>query len=393
MARILLVNPPHPSIGSRIPPRTLGEHLPPLGLLSIGGPLIDDGHDVRLIDFEFDNPPVQDMAQRIADTDADVLMIGHSGSTSAHPLISSLTRQARALCRDLRIVYGGVFPTCHHRDILQQMPQINVIVRGEGEETARRLIAALETGGRLDDIPGLAYRDEGGPVATPPAPMIRDLDAYRVGWELVDLKRYSYWGQRRAVVMQFSRGCQHLCTYCGQRGFWSKWRQRDPKAFAAEIGWLYPTRGVDVINLADENPTSSRKGWISFLEAMIAEDVPVAIIGSTRAGDTVRDADILPLYHQAGVRRFLLGMETMDAKTLQAIKKGSTISIDREAIRLLRKNRIISMVGCVFGFEEETDADYWRALKQIISYDPDHIQAVYVTPHRWTPFFSRSYGA
>jgi anaerobic magnesium-protoporphyrin IX monomethyl ester cyclase len=42
--RILLINVPHPSIGSRIP----DDHLPPLGLLSIGGPLIDDGHDVSV---------------------------------------------------------------------------------------------------------------------------------------------------------------------------------------------------------------------------------------------------------------------------------------------------------------------------------------------------------
>src|SRR5258708_4779993 len=42
LMRILLINIPHPSIGSRIP----DDHLPPLGLLSIGGPLLDDGHDV-----------------------------------------------------------------------------------------------------------------------------------------------------------------------------------------------------------------------------------------------------------------------------------------------------------------------------------------------------------
>ena len=47
--RILLVNVPHPSIGRRIP----DDHLPPLGLPSIGGPLTDDGHEVRLVDGEF----------------------------------------------------------------------------------------------------------------------------------------------------------------------------------------------------------------------------------------------------------------------------------------------------------------------------------------------------
>src|ERR1051326_8064293 len=47
--RVLLLNPPHPSIGSRIP----REHLPPLGLLALGGPLLDAGHHVKLLDAEF----------------------------------------------------------------------------------------------------------------------------------------------------------------------------------------------------------------------------------------------------------------------------------------------------------------------------------------------------
>ena len=48
MSRIALLNPPHMSIGSRVP----GELLPPLGLLQIGGPLIDAGHAVRLINAD-----------------------------------------------------------------------------------------------------------------------------------------------------------------------------------------------------------------------------------------------------------------------------------------------------------------------------------------------------
>ncbi len=46
--RILIVNPPHLSIGSRIPRK----HLPPLGLLCLGGSLIDAEHDVSLLDVE-----------------------------------------------------------------------------------------------------------------------------------------------------------------------------------------------------------------------------------------------------------------------------------------------------------------------------------------------------
>ena len=59
--RILLINVPHPAIGSRIP----DDHLPPLGLLSIGGPPIDDGHEVRLLDAEFGPMPPTAIAPRI----------------------------------------------------------------------------------------------------------------------------------------------------------------------------------------------------------------------------------------------------------------------------------------------------------------------------------------
>lgn len=93
------------------------------------------------------------------------------------------------------------------------------------------------------------------------------------------------------------------------------------------------------------------------------------------------------LYKKAGWQRFLLGMENTDEKTLQLIRKGATTAIDREAIRLLRKHGILSMATWVVGFEEETDRDHWRGLRQLLSYDPDQIQMLYVTPHRWTPFF------
>jgi anaerobic magnesium-protoporphyrin IX monomethyl ester cyclase len=79
--KITLINPPHTAIGSRIP----DDHLPPLGLLSIGGPLIDAGHQVTLIDAEFGPLPIAEIIRQLLQQSPDVVLIGHSGSTSAHP--------------------------------------------------------------------------------------------------------------------------------------------------------------------------------------------------------------------------------------------------------------------------------------------------------------------
>ncbi|MEW6159731.1 MAG: magnesium-protoporphyrin IX monomethyl ester anaerobic oxidative cyclase [Verrucomicrobiota bacterium] len=393
---MLLINPPHPAIGSRIP----REHLPPLGLLSLGGPLLDAGHSVRLLDAEFGPMSVAEIIAAAKRFDPDAVLVGHSGSTSGHPSACRIMQAVRLELPHAWIIYGGVFPTYHWREIMEAEHVIDFIVRGEGEETIVRLIGALEQRTPLIKVSGIVFRqgtvaapmrwngwrDVSGPlVCNPPAPIISDLDAYRVGWELIDHRRYTYYGKRRAVVVQFSRGCPHHCHYCGQHGFWRSWRHRDPIRFARELARLHREHGVELINLADENPTASRPAWQQFLEALIAEKVPLVLIGTTRAGDIVRDADILHLYKKAGVERFLLGLESTDDATLQAIHKGSTKAIDREAIQLMRRHGMISMAAWVAGFVQERDRDYWRTLRQLLSYDPDQIQALYATPHRWTP--------
>jgi anaerobic magnesium-protoporphyrin IX monomethyl ester cyclase len=381
--RVLLINIPHPSIGSRIP----DDHLPPLGLLSIGGPLLDDGHEVTLLDAEFGPMPLAQLVKQAVRRAPDAVLFGHSGSTSGHPVIAEVAARIAKLLPRAVIIYGGVFPTYHWREILAEEPYVTAIVRGEGEETARQLIRALETGTLLSQIRGIAFRQDGRIRATPPASVIANLDDYRVGWELIDHARYSYWGGLRAVLVQFSRGCPHLCNYCGQRGFWTRWRHRDPVRFAKELARLHREHGVKLINFADENPTVSKKAWQAFLEALIAEKVDLILVGSTRADDIVRDADILHLYKKAGWQRFLLGMENTDEKTLELIRKGGATATDREAIRLMRQHGILSMATWVVGFEEERDRDHWRGLKQLLTYDPDQIQMLYVTPHRWTPFY------
>jgi len=381
--KLLIVNPPHAAIGSRIP----DDHLPPLGLLSIAGPLIDDGHEVELLDAEFGPLSVEEIVQEIHKSKCDLLLIGHSGSTSAHPKAAEIALVAKLICPKVTIVYGGVFPTYHWHEVLREEPQFDVIVRGEGEETCRQLVAALDAKSSLAQVSGIAYRERGRILSTAPQAMIRDLDAYRIAWELIDFSRYSYWGGKRAVVVQFSRGCPHPCTYCGQRGFWTQWRHRNPEKFAAELARLHRDHGVEVFNFADENPTSSKKMWRRFLTALIAENIDVTLVGSTRADDIVRDREDLHLYKKAGVERFLMGMEHTDETVLTKIRKGGSTNTDRLAIQLMRAHGMLSMATWVVGFEEETDRDYWRVLRLLLAYDPDQIQSLYVTPHRWTPLF------
>src|SRR6478609_461112 len=100
--RIVLLNVPHPAIGSRIP----DDHLPPLGLLAIGGPLLDAGHEVALLDGEFGPMSVDRIVQQAVDHRPDAVLFGHSGSTSAQPVIARVSEAIHRRLPEVRIVYG-----------------------------------------------------------------------------------------------------------------------------------------------------------------------------------------------------------------------------------------------------------------------------------------------
>ncbi|MGV3611437.1 MAG: magnesium-protoporphyrin IX monomethyl ester anaerobic oxidative cyclase [Fluviicola sp.] len=381
--KILIINPPHLSIGSRM----ANEHLPPLGLLSIGGPLIDAGHEVKLLDADYYNYKIAVVVQRILEDNPDAILLGHSGSTSAQPIIDEITKRVRQKNEHIRIIIGGVFPTYHWKEILEDNPQIDYIVCGEGEEIVLNLITALENQTHIEPIKGLAFRINGTPFKTAPALNIQNLDDFRIGWELMKGYNYTYWGKRKAVVIQFSRGCPYPCTYCGQSLFWKKWRHRSAQSLADEMEMLHKEYGVQVFNFADENPSSNPKAWREFLEALVAKNLKLILVGSIRADNIVRDKDFLHLYKKAGFERFLLGIENYDEVVLEKIKKAGTISKDKEAIQLLRQHNILSMATYVVGFGEERTRDFYNSWKQLVSYDPDQIQLLYVTPHKWTPYF------
>jgi anaerobic magnesium-protoporphyrin IX monomethyl ester cyclase len=310
-----------------------------------------------------------------------------------------------------------VHPTYHNQAILSEHPEVDIIVRGEGEATVLELIRALAAAttaseGPPDDentpgststtpsircdlssVPGIAWRcaDDGG---TPSAVMttrvsrtpIADLDAHPIGWQLItNWDQYQAFGLGRAAVVQFSRGCPHTCTYCGQWMFWRHWRHRDVTKFVDELAWLYEQHQVRFFWLADENPTTLKDVWQQVLQEIADRRLPISMCASIRAQDIVRDADILPLYKQAGFVYVLMGVETVTDATLSKIRKGSHVDDAYQAVRLLRQNHIMSIVDYIFGLEDETPRTLWRGLRGLLRYDGDFVNALYLTPHAWTP--------
>jgi len=360
----------------------------PLGLVLLGGPLLDVGHRVRLIDNDVLGWDDARLVRELAADPPDAVLLGHTGSTAAHPVAMQTARALHQHFPQLKIIYGGVYPTYAAETILRENPAIDVIVRGEGEATIVALAEALANGQRdFSQIAGITWRVGEQICVNPPRPPIANLDVYRPGWELVNWNAYQLFGFGRSAGLQFSRGCPLTCTYCGQWSFWRRWRHRSPENFVNELESLARDYGVRIVWLADENFAADREAARHVLELIVERGLQLSLNLNMTAADVVRDADLMPLYKRAGVDNIIMGIEALDDATVANVRKNNPLAVSMQAVQILRANHIVSLVNVnvIYGLADETPLSLWRTFWQLLKLDPDILNAVYVTPHFWTP--------
>jgi anaerobic magnesium-protoporphyrin IX monomethyl ester cyclase len=379
-ARIMLINPARHFIANQA---GLG-YLTPLGLVLIGGPLIDAGFEVKLADHDMNGWTTEQLLQEIEGFRPKYILLGHSGSTASHNVAANTVRKIRAVFHEVRIIYGGVYPSYAYQSILQEVPEIDVIVRGEGEKTIIDLISTWENNASLDNVAGIVWYRGDEIVVNRPQPAIQNLDEYRPGWELLDWKHYQMFGFDHAAGLQFSRGCTLTCSYCGQWMFWKKWRHRSPQNVIENIKLLKQKYDVKLIWFADENFAADRELAKQLLEQIVEADLGLSFNLNMTAADVVRDADLLPLYKKAGVDYVVMGVESLKDNVIVDIRKNNPFAVSKEAVRLLRENGIISLTNIIYGLEDESWMTILEKFRGMLELDSDILNAMYLTPHFWT---------
>jgi anaerobic magnesium-protoporphyrin IX monomethyl ester cyclase len=378
--RVVLINPARHFISNHF---GVG-YLTPLGLISIGGPLIDAGFTVRLIDHDLYGWSMERLIHELSAFKADYVLLGHSGSTGAHTTAVKTIQEIRKALPQVRTVYGGVYPSYADQSILREHKDIDVIVRGEGEQTIVELLNTWEQTSNLETVSGITWRDGDKVIANRSRPPIQDLDSYRFGWELVDWPRYQMFGFDRAAGLQFSRGCPLTCSYCGQWMFWKKWRHRSPENIIEQLRLLVNQYSVKLVWFADENFAADRELTKRILELIIGANLNISLNVNMTAADVVRDADLLPLYKRAGIDYIVMGIESLNDQVIANVRKNNPYAISKEAVHLLRENNIISLMNIIYGLEEETWQTIFDKFKGMLEMDGDILNAMYLTPHFWT---------
>jgi len=246
---------------------------------------------------------------------------------------------------------GGHFPSLRSREILEAVPELDTIVRFEGEITLLELLRQLDHPDLWSEILGLAYRSGEEIVCTAPRPLIEDLDSLPV----IDHGQPGIMGKGiKTATMLASRGCLFECAFCSIRQFYAGApgplrRARLPQAVVDEMSVLYRETGARFFLFQDDDfaaRTNVQREWLrNFLHSldnsgMVGE---IAWKISCRVDDL--DEQTIDACRARGLAGVYLGVESGSPTGLQTLRKHTSVERNLSAIALLKRKQLSFSIG------------------------------------------------
>ena len=246
---------------------------------------------------------------------------------------------------------GGQHVTYCAEEVLTTAPQIDFVVRGEGEQTLIELLDSIRTGSKLTAVSGLSFRSKSGLIMrNPERRAVADLDTLPFPARDV-LKRLVAAGRRPLLTMTSSRGCFGRCTFCNAQSFFRQgagkaWRGRSAQLVVDELEELltaHPDGATEpVVHFYDDEfigPGSvGRNRAREIAEEIMRRRIKTKFYIFTRADNLVYDGgELLRLLKDAGLVRVFVGIESGIETELRLFRKGTTTEQNVSALRLLRE--------------------------------------------------------
>jgi len=360
---VLLLNPP-PNDRSwyRV------EHL---GIAYLAAVLRQAGHTVHLLDSLLENLDVEQTYQTIKRRFGQIDVIGIT-ATESETIKSgvAVVGKLKSYGLDAHVTSGGYLPTFWSDELLREYPEVDSVVVGEGEETLRDLVQALQQQTDLESVPGLVFRSKAGEIVhNPPRRLIQDLD--QLPFPARDYLAIAYQKYHHALVYA-SRGCYHRCSFCQIAQFYrlssgSPYRSRSAKNIADEIEILVNEHGVRSIFFADDEFITESLQRKRIIEELIEEirkrKLEFSFSIQYRA-DTGANEPLLRALRDVGLRTVFIGVESGVDSVLERFDKGTTKTDIQKTLQIVQDLDLSANIGYMLYNPDTT----FEELKQSVEY-------------------------
>jgi radical SAM superfamily enzyme YgiQ (UPF0313 family) len=359
--RVLLIeaNDQRRWVGGLVTPEV---HIPPVGLMYVASSARRHNPEVQIeiLETSLDGRSDEELVAKLLDYRPDVVGI-RSISLFEDELkrVAVLTRSVL----NVPIVAGGPIATARRGPLLKSIPEIDLLVVGEGELTFSRLLSGTSTN-------GLVFRHGDQIVDLGDGDVVDNLDELPFpDYSLVDLGRYqehlSYaYNHRRQGVLLTSRGCPFLCTYCNT--FAGKTaRLRSAENVIAEMEQMSRDHGIEDFYVVDDIFNMDRQRTEAVFRKIIAlrKNWRLYFVNGLRADIMTRE--LVDLMADAGTVWVTYAVESGSARIQKLVKKNMRLEKAAEIINYSQDRGMVVNVNTMYGFPTETGADAQQTLDYI----------------------------
>lgn len=324
----------------------------PLGLLAISTPLLRAGYEVRI----FDATITPNYQQQILEEVKDALCLGISVVTG--PMIKDTVDVARAVKKwnpEFPIILGGWHPSLLPVQTLEA-EYIDIIVRGQGEESTLELIERLSRDEPLDDVRGIGFKVNGKVKLTPERALKPLTEAPPKAYHLADFDAYERVCGRRWAMYVSSLACPFDCSYCTNAGVYGrKWNALPPEQVVEETIDLTRRYRLELLWMADDNFLVDIDRALHIAEGLIrAGGIFKWSIQATTNLTARLTIDQLSLLRRSGMHQVCQGIETASPSVMKLMNKGfqDLGDIYQSTERCLQAG-VIPSFNIIFGYPGE----------------------------------------
>jgi radical SAM superfamily enzyme YgiQ (UPF0313 family) len=332
------------------PPYPLEEApAPPLGVTYVAAAFAAAGAEVKILDFIVNRYTPEKLKAELDEFAPDA--VGATSVTLNFYGAADIVRTAKRHNPDIVTMMGGPHVSFDAENTLTAYPEIDLIVRGEGERTITELTPRLHDREKWGGIKGITFRQNSRIVATPQREFIEDLDTLPLpARHLLPLSRYQALGYPISIIT--SRGCPYACIFCqGRRMVGSKIRKRSAALIVDEIEQIL-AYGIDRINVADDLFASDKDKVREVCGEIQKRNLSFTWSAFARV-NTV-DRETLQIMKDTGCDSVSFGVESGNLEMLKRIRKKITLDQVRQAVKLCNEVGLIAHTSFMVGLPGES---------------------------------------
>lgn len=319
--------------------------------------------DVQIIDLE--KKTYKDIILEDVFIGNDSQIFGITATTFTRFEAIKVAKCIKKLYPESWITVGGVYFSLCAEDTLRNIPEIDIVVRGEGEIILKELANAINEGRNLKDIKGITYRDNGKIVQNSDQTIFIDIDNLpfyeKFSWEEYPEYLMGYPERIPAISIMSSRGCPYRCIFCSKSG--TKYRLRKPKIVVDEIEFFKNKFGVEAFNFLDLTFTANPRHVKEVCQELLGRKTNIKWWCESRANIPL---ELLNLMKEAGCVITVIGVESGSPRIISKIQKD--ISLD-QVINFCKKCKEVGIsVNPYFMYSHpgETNKDVKNTINFII---------------------------